>query len=110
MAARSAGCVFKNPTLAGARTLPSSGGQGRERTHFEAGERVSAGMLIDRAGCKSLAEGGASVSERHANFIVTTCDARARHVIDLMNLVVSRVFDRFGVRLEPEVVVWSKRG
>lgn len=97
MADKSAGCVFKNPTL------PSNlEGVGA------AGERVSAGMLIDRAGCKGVAVGGASVSHRHANFIVTAGGARADEVIALMADVQRRVMDRFGVALLPEVVIWRR--
>lgn len=99
MGERSAGCVFKNPTLA------------REiRDIAPAGARVSAGMLIDRAGLKGLAVGGASVSERHANFVVTRDGATAGQVIELMREVRRRVGDTFGVTLEPEVVIWSRRG
>jgi UDP-N-acetylmuramate dehydrogenase len=97
MAARSAGCVFKNPTLA--CELKDIGA---------AGQRVSAGMLIDRAGCKGLGIGGASVSDRHANFVVTSAGAGARDVIELMDEVKRRVLDTFGVALEPEVVVWRR--
>jgi len=97
MGERSAGCAFKNPVLREA--LPGVG---------EPGTRVPAGLLIDRAGCKGLAVGGASVSERHANFIVTSRGTRARDVIELMDLVATRVSDAFGVRLEREVVVWSR--
>lgn len=98
MADRSAGCVFKNPTLKA--ELPGLG---------HAGERVSAGMLIDKAGCKGLAVGGASVSQRHANFIVTDPKAaRARDVIELMDAVTAKVQSAFGVKLEPEVVVWRR--
>lgn len=101
MADRSAGCVFKNPTLP--RDIESIGHSGG------AGERASAGMLIDRAGCKGLAVRGASVSDRHANFIVTDPKtAKARDVIDLMAEVQKRVMDAFGVQLEPEVVIWKK--
>ncbi len=98
MAENSAGCVFKNPTLP--RDLDGIGPKGK---------RASAGMLIDRAGCKGLAVGGAQVSDVHANFIVTRAGALARHVIELMADVRRRVADRFGVTLEPEVVVWSRR-
>lgn len=102
MAEPSAGCVFKNPTLAGA--IDRIG---------DAGARVSAGMLIDLAGCKGLRTrggegGGAEVSPVHGNFIVTHPGALAREVIDLMGEVKRRVFDRFGVELEPEVVVWRR--
>ncbi len=94
---KSAGCAFKNPTL----TEPIDG-------IGESGDRVSAGMLIDRAGCKGISVGGASVSDVHANFIVTTHDARAQHVIELMREVQRRVHDRFGVQLDREVVVWGE--
>jgi len=77
-----------------------------------AGTRVPAGMLIDRAGLKGLHCGGASVSEVHANFVVTAkgTQARASDVVGLMREVRRRVLDRYGVRLESEVVVWSRRG
>lgn len=95
---KSAGCVFKNPTL-----TDSIEGIG------EAGDRVSAGMLIDRAGLKGLSVRGASVSDVHANFITTTTDARARDVIELIELVRHRTEERFGVQLHNELVIWSDR-
>ena len=98
MAEKSAGCVFKNPTLE--RDLEGIG---------HAGSRVSAGMLIDRAGLKGLRVGGAEVSAGHANFIVTRAGAAARDVIRLMAEVQKRVLDAFGVALAPEVVVWSRQ-
>jgi UDP-N-acetylmuramate dehydrogenase len=95
MAADSAGCVFKNPTLDVA--IPDIG---------EQGQRVSAGMLIDRAGCGGLCVGGATVSEHHANFIVTHQGAQARDVMQLMALVTQRVVETFGLLLKPELVLW----
>jgi UDP-N-acetylmuramate dehydrogenase len=97
LADRSAGCVFKNPTLH--HDLEGIA---------QRGERVSAGMLIDRAGCKGMRVGGAMVSERHGNFIVTDQQARAGHVIELMYRVARRVSDAYGVVLEPEVVIWRR--
>lgn len=97
MAERSAGCAFKNPTLAA--DLPGAGVKG---------SRISAGRLIDMAGCKGLRIGGAHVSERHANFIVTVQGGRARDVIELMDEITRRVHDQYGVNLEPEVVVWRR--
>jgi UDP-N-acetylmuramate dehydrogenase len=99
MSASSAGCCFKNPTLE------------REIAGIaQAGQRVSAGMLIDRAGLKGLTHGTAMVSDRHANFLVVRDKkhGRARDVIELMDLVALRVLDTFGVRLQREVVVWTK--
>ena len=63
----------------------------------------TAGKLIDGAGGKGLAVGGASVSTKHANFIVTTDDARAADVLELIRAVQHLVESRTGVRLEPEV-------
>ena len=101
MAADSAGCCFKNPTLL-SDLADEKGDVG------PAGKRVSAGMLIDRAGLKGLAIGGASVSPIHANFLVTKLGATARDVIYLMREIERRVHDRFGVVLEREVVVWER--
>lgn len=95
---KSAGCVFKNPTLS--ESIDEVG---------DAGDRVSAGMLIDRAGLKGLSVRGASVSQVHANFITTTPDARARDVIELIEQVRHRTEDRFGVQLHNELVIWSER-
>ena len=64
-------------------------------------------MLIDRAGCKGMAIGGATVSNLHANFITTTPDAKARQVIELIEQVQSRVLAVYGVSLERELVIWS---
>jgi len=99
--ANSAGCCFKNPTLAHeVRDLGE---------HGEPGKRVSAGLLIDRAGLKGLRVGGAVVSDRHANFLVPDEGATASDVISLMREVERRVKERFGVVLEREVVVWERR-
>lgn len=64
---------------------------------------MSAGRLIDMAGLKGHAIGGAKISEKHANFIVNTGNASARDILDLMRHVQDTVFARFGIRLEPEV-------
>ena len=103
MAERSAGCVWKNPMA------PS--GWGERRTPDE--RRVPAGWLVDCAGLKGLRVGGAMVSPAHANFVVTEHrDGRAAcsaaDVLGLMREVRARVQDRFGIALEPEVVVWRR--
>lgn len=63
----------------------------------------SAGRLIEEAGLKGYAIGGAKISEKHANFIVNTGTASAADILNLMHLVQQSVFKRFGVKLEPEV-------
>lgn len=97
MAAKSAGCVFKNPTLT--HDLKDIAGKG---------SRVSAGMLIDRAGCKGTRIGGAEVSHNHANFITTDEHAKASDVIALLNEVTRRVHDAFGITLTPEIAIWKR--
>ena len=80
-AEQSAGCLFKNP-------------EGR-----------SAGQLIDSVGLKGFRLGGASVSDRHANFIVNRGDATAKDVRRLAETIRHRVFLETGVTLEMEVNV-----
>lgn len=65
----------------------------------------SAGRLVDAVGGKDVAVGGARISDRHANFIVTSPGARAQDVHDLITHVQARVRDTFGVTLRPEVVM-----
>ncbi|MGZ8598585.1 MAG: UDP-N-acetylmuramate dehydrogenase [Actinomycetota bacterium] len=62
-----------------------------------------AGRLIDEAGGKGLVVGGAAVSTKHANFIVTSEGARAGDVLELIRTVQELVAARSGIRLEREV-------
>ncbi|MEW6267864.1 MAG: UDP-N-acetylmuramate dehydrogenase [Thermodesulfobacteriota bacterium] len=62
-----------------------------------------AGRLIELCGLKGRAIGGAQVSPQHANFIVNTGNARAADVRALMDEIRDTVWQRCGVRLEPEV-------
>lgn len=62
-----------------------------------------AARLVEAAGAKGLAVGGAQVSQKHANFIVARPGATATDVHLLITLVRDRVHERFGVMLEPEV-------
>ena len=64
----------------------------------------SAGRLIEAAGCKGHAEGGATVSTRHANFIVTRPGARASDVAAVIDHVIAVVAERAGVTLSTEVI------
>jgi UDP-N-acetylmuramate dehydrogenase len=64
----------------------------------------SAGRLIDAAGLKGRRIGGASVSEKHANFIVNDGKGSAADVRALVDEVARVVERETGVRLESEVV------
>jgi UDP-N-acetylenolpyruvoylglucosamine reductase len=66
-------------------------------------EGRSAGMLLDEAGCRGLRVGGARFSHKHANFVENLGHATTADVIALMAEGKRRVWERFGVDLEPEV-------
>lgn len=67
-------------------------------------KRMSAGELLDKAGAKGLTSGGASVSSRHANFIINRNNAKASDVLKLAGILKQKVFRKFGVKLKEEVV------
>lgn len=84
---RTAGCVFRNP---------GSGSQ-------------SAGSLIEQAGLKGVAIGGAKVSEIHANFLVNMGGSRSKDIISLISLVKEQVRLKFAIDLEEEIIYVSPR-
>ena len=77
--ARSAGCVFRNPT------------------------GHSAGRLIDVLGLKGLTHGGARVSDLHGNFIVNEGGATPADILLLIQDVRARVLEARGIHLETEL-------
>ena len=79
MICRSCGCMFRNP------------------------QGDSAGRLIDAAGLKGLRVGGASVSDVHANFLVSDGTASAADVMTLAARVRAGVAEKSGVELQFEV-------
>jgi UDP-N-acetylmuramate dehydrogenase len=83
---RNAGCIFKNP------------------------KDSSAGLLVDKAGCKGLRSGGVSVSEVHANFMVNLGGGSAEDVLELIGKVRARVRDMSGIDLETEVRILGEHG
>ena len=62
-----------------------------------------AAALIDQAGLKGFAVGGAQVSEKHAGFVINRGGATFDDVVQLMEHIQKTVFEKSGVRLEPEV-------
>jgi UDP-N-acetylmuramate dehydrogenase len=80
---KNAGCIFKNPP------------------------GMAAGAMIDRAGLKGRRVGGATVSEKHANFIVAGKDCKSRDVLKLIDIVKDTVRKQFNVELELEIEVWK---
>ena len=65
-----------------------------------------AAALIDQTGLKGFRVGGAAVSEKHAGFVVNLGGATAADVQELLKAVSDKVYDRTGIRLEPEVRIW----
>ena len=86
----SAGCVFQNPI------------HGRDRVPD--GIPWSAGALVDRAGLKGSAIGGARVSTTHGNFIVNDGSATALDIRRLIDRCRAAVRAQYGVDLREEIV------
>ncbi len=68
------------------------------------GCRKAAGLLLDQAGVRGLRSGGAAVFAGHCNFIINEGGATAADVLALAAEMKKRVYEKFGVRLEEEVV------
>jgi UDP-N-acetylmuramate dehydrogenase len=84
------GSTFKNPEGPAARGM-------------------TAGQLLEAAGCGGLQVGGARFSPKHANFVENVGgQATTADVVDLMTEGRRRVAERFGVDLEAEVQVMGE--
>ena len=70
---------------------------------FKRPEGYFAGKLIEDAGLKGYSIGDACVSEKHCGFIINKGRATSDDIYRLILEVTSRVYETFGVRLEPEV-------
>lgn len=88
--APSAGCIFRNPEP-GRDLVPD-------------GIPWSAGALVDRAGLKGRAVGGARVSPTHGNFIVNDGSATAADIRTLVERCRTAVREQFSVQLREEIV------
>ncbi len=64
-----------------------------------------AAAMIDQAGLKGYAIGGAQVSEKHAGFVINRGGATCQDVLDLMAHIQKTVKEQTGVELEPEVKI-----
>lgn len=68
-----------------------------------------AARLIEACGLKGEKLGGAQISEKHANFIVNLGGARAADIEGLIELIQSRVEEKFGIRLLREVRIVGEK-
>jgi UDP-N-acetylmuramate dehydrogenase len=87
----SAGCFFKN--------IPDP-----QEKHG----KMPAGRLLEQVGAKQLAVGGAKVFEKHANIIVNTGSATSQDIRRLADILKQKVYERFGIKLQEEVIQLGK--
>ena len=71
---------------------------------FKNPEGESAGRLLDSCGVKSWQQGGVRVWENHANFIVNDRAGTSTDVLELMYRMQVAVEEKFGIKLEPEII------
>lgn len=70
---------------------------------FKNPDGKKAWQLVDAAGCRGLAVGGAQVSEKHTNFLINTGDASSNDIEALGEEVRRRVRAQSGIELEWEI-------
>lgn len=70
---------------------------------FKRPEGYFAGKLIQDAGLRGCRVGDAQVSEKHCGFVVNRGNASAAEIRQLIKEVQDRVWERFQVKLEPEI-------
>jgi len=112
---RSVGSFFVNPTVELEqfeqlkRRIQSQGERGSNIVAFPlSGGRVklSAAWLIEQAGFKrGYVHGRVGISTKHALAIINRGGGTAREIVELKELIQSRVFDLFGIDLTPEPVL-----
>ena len=102
----SAGSFFKNP-IVDAETFTALKEKFPEIKYFAAGSnfKLAAGWLIDQCGLKGFQHKGAAVHKNQALILINTNNATGNDVLELSKIVQQKVFDKFGVNLEPEAII-----
>ena len=77
---------------------------------FPDGCRQAAGYLLEQAGARGMRSGAAAVYSGHCNFIINEGGATARDVRTLAAELKRRVSEKFGIRLEEEVIFLPAAG
>lgn len=67
--------------------------------------KVPAGYLLESVSAKGLRKGDVEVSEKHANFFINKGKGKAKDYYDLAMFLKEKVFEKFGINLEPEVQI-----
>jgi UDP-N-acetylmuramate dehydrogenase len=102
-----AGSFFKNPTVTPEQCQDIIA---REPgiVHYpmpDGSVKLAAGWLIDACGWKGKSVGNAGVYEKQALVLVNRGGATGGEVVTLARAIQTSVYERFGIRLEPEPVV-----
>lgn len=102
-----AGSFFKNPTVTPEQCTDIIA---REPgiVHYpmpDGSVKLAAGWLIDACGWKGKSVGNAGVYEKQALVLVNRGGATGGEVVTLARAIQTSVYERFGIRLEPEPVV-----
>lgn len=102
----SAGSFFKNPVVSEYFLQQEILPRGVEIPVHPAGEglvKLSAAWLIDHAGLKGKRIGGAVVWQQQPLVIANEGTATAQDVVQLSDLIVETVKNKYGIELQPEV-------
>jgi UDP-N-acetylmuramate dehydrogenase len=106
---RSAGSFFKNPVVSLADLERIAAGSAVQVPNFAAGEgrvKLAAAWLIEQAGItKGFVLGRAAISSKHTLALINRGGATAADLLLLKEFVQRRVYERFGVELQPEPVM-----
>ena len=105
-----AGSFFKNPTVTPEQCADIIAARTRRSctTRMADGSvKLAAGWLIDACGWKGKSVGNAGVYEKQALVLVNRggADRTGGEVMTLAKAIQTSVYERFGIRLEPEPVV-----
>jgi len=105
---RSAGSFFKNPLVSPAEADRIEGLAQKPLPRYPANDglvKLSAAWLVEQAGFhKGYGNGPVGISRKHALAIVNRGGAKSKDIIMLKNQIQQKVFDTWGIRLEPEPV------
>ena len=102
-----AGSFFKNPTVTPEQCADIIA-RDPKVVHYpmpDGSIKLAAGWLIDACGWKGKSVGQAGVYEKQALVLVNRGGATGGQVMTLARAIQTSVYERFGIRLEPEPVV-----
>jgi len=67
--------------------------------------KVPVGYLVEQVGMKGFTLGGGKVADEHGNFIINFNEASQLDILNVVEEVKEKVYNKFGVELEPEVEI-----